>query len=322
MASAYSTPTPSNETELRPLWNRAFRFDWRLGLVLVLLVCIPRFALVLRANLMANYGLIGLVMVISAVIPFLFLTRYGRKRIGITRPTNYRWLGYSFLLGVLVSAILFIIGYGLYEDTFSNWYVYIGKSYSIPDGVGGQDKLIYFSLFALTGMTFSPIGEELFFRGIVHASFANSVGERQASLIDSLSFALTHLAHFGLVYVADAWQFLPLPAALWVLGMFVTSLVFFRCKQRTGSIRRSDCQPRWFQPGYDLFHFLPFIKNGGNCISYHPGSKNMINHVLTIFFNYQYTIYKAAIIPRITNAPTLKAGLVLNKPGESSIEFG
>ena len=38
---------------------------------------------------------------------------------------------------------------------------------------------------ALIAMTFSLIGEELFFRGIVHSSFANSIGNRKASLIDS-----------------------------------------------------------------------------------------------------------------------------------------
>ena len=236
MDSTYSTRTNSDKTALRPLWNKAFQFDWRFGLVLVLLVCILRFILVLRANLNADYSLIGLVMALSAVTPFLFLTRHGRQTIGMKRPTNYRWLGYSFLLGVLMSTALFIVGYALYADTFSNWYVYIGKSYSIPEDVSAPDKFVYFLIFALTGMTFSPIGEELFFRGIVHASFARSVGERKASIIDSLSFALTHLAHFGLVYVAGAWKFLPIPSVLWVSAMFLTSIIFFQCKQRTGSI--------------------------------------------------------------------------------------
>ena len=223
-------------SELRPLWSRLFRFNWMFGLILILSICVPRFVLVLNANQTANYGAIGLIMLASAILPFLFLSRHGRRKIGIRKPTNYRWIGYSLVIGVLLSAALFALGYALYGDTFNNWYVYIGKSYGIAEGLSAQDKLVYFLIYAVSGMTFSPIGEELFFRGIVHGSFAKDIGEHRASVVDSLAFALTHLAHFGIVYISGAWQFLPVPAMLWVLGMFVTSIAFFRCKQRTGSI--------------------------------------------------------------------------------------
>jgi hypothetical protein len=85
-------------------------------------------------------------------------------------------------------------------------------------------------------MTFSPIGEELFYRGIVHGSFAKELGERKASIIDSLAFALTHLAHFGIIYLSGNWHFLFLPAIMWVIFMFMASRIFFICKQKTGSI--------------------------------------------------------------------------------------
>lgn len=80
-------------------------------------------------------------------------------------------------------------------------------------GIGHDDKLIMFRIMALVGMTFSPIGEELFFRGIVHSSFDNSLGFRKASIIDSLAFALVHISHFGLVYVNQQWQFFVDPDA-------------------------------------------------------------------------------------------------------------
>ena len=85
-------------------------------------------------------------------------------------------------------------------------------------------------------MTFSPIGEELFYRGVVHACFATNNGEQKASIYDSLAFGLTHLAHFGIVYIAGAWSFLFIPALLWVIGMFFASRLFFVCKQKTQSI--------------------------------------------------------------------------------------
>ncbi len=221
---------------LRPFWQRFFRFDWKFGLGLVLAVCIPRFVLVLRANQIGDYSSIGIIMTISALVPFLFLSREGRRKIGITPPVSYRWLLYSVLAGIAVSVLLFTVGYILYDQTVSNWYVYVGRSYNLPQGLGGQDKLIYFIIFATTGMVFSPVGEELFFRGIVHGSFAASVGEAKATVIDGLSFALTHLAHFGIVYVSGVWKLLGIPAALWVSGMFITSLIFVACKKKTGSL--------------------------------------------------------------------------------------
>nr|WP_294276765.1 CPBP family intramembrane metalloprotease [uncultured Chryseobacterium sp.] len=54
-----------------------------------------------------------------------------------------------------------------------------------PNGIAGNDKLVMFVIMSVTGMVFSPVGEELFFRGIVHSSFAKSVGNFTASLIDS-----------------------------------------------------------------------------------------------------------------------------------------
>ena len=100
----------------------------------------------------------------------------------------------------------------------------------------GREKQIYFLIYALAGMTFSPIGEELLYRGMIHGSFATRLGEQRASLIDSLAFSLTHLAHFGIVYVAGVWTFLVFPGFLWVLFYEGISLCFFVCKEKTGSL--------------------------------------------------------------------------------------
>lgn len=224
------------ETELRPLWRRVFSFDWKFGLFLILAVCIPRFILVLHANATGNYSSIGLIMVISAVAPFIFLSKYGRKKIGITKPENYRWLLIAFVTGLAVSMLLYLTGQSLYGSSYENWYNYIGRSYKIPAGIAENEKAILFTIVAVTGMTFSPIGEELFFRGIVHASFAKSIGEKNASVVDSSAFAATHLSHFGLVFISGQWQIIPMPALLWLSGMFLVSGLFFICKRYSGSI--------------------------------------------------------------------------------------
>ena len=170
--------------------------------------------------------------------PFLLLKKEGRNIIGMKRPKNIKWLFHSFVLGVFACIIIFFIGNYLYLDTIENWFVYVSKSYSnIPaDELKGDNKLIYFAIFAVIGMTFSPIGEELMYRGLIHQSFVPKFGKNKASILDSFAFAVVHLAHFGLVYSSGSWKLLLVPAILWMALMFLTSRLFFYCKSKTESI--------------------------------------------------------------------------------------
>ncbi len=224
------------EAELKPFWNKFFSFNWKFGLVLILIVCIPRFILVLNANVTVSYNSIALIMLVSALAPFLFLTKYGLRQIGFTKPRSFTWLMVAFFIGIFFSIVLYGIGDLLYGDTYSNWYKYIGKSYNLPSDLSTHERNLYFFIFSSTGMIFSPIGEELFFRGIVHSGFAKSVGERKASIIDSSAFAITHLSHFGLVYLMNQWKLLSIPALIWVLCMFLVSLLFIYFKRKSNSI--------------------------------------------------------------------------------------
>ncbi|MFT4202534.1 MAG: type II CAAX endopeptidase family protein [Chitinophagaceae bacterium] len=245
--------------ELKPFWRNFFDFNWKFGLFLILVICIPRFILVLKINEnSASYSSIVLMMLISALAPFIFLTRFGRAKIGFTKPKKYYWLLLAFIIGLVYSELLYFLGKLLYRNTFENWYVYIAKTYNIPIGMKPNDKQILFVVAAVTGMTFSPIGEELFFRGIVHSSFAKSVGEGKASIIDSLAFALTHISHFGFVFVNNGWRFLTIPTIIWVLSMFIASILFFQCRKNSGSILGAVMSHAAFNLGmtYSIFYFL------------------------------------------------------------------
>lgn len=224
------------DNELRPFWSKFFVFNWKFGLFLVLIICIPRFILVLNANATGNYGSIGLIMIISAIAPFIFLSKQGQKKIGITKPQKYSWLLIAFALGLVASLLLYFLGKGLYGNSYHNWYNYIGKSYNIPKGIKPGDKTILFIIMTFTGMTFSPIGEELFFRGIVHSSFEKSIGEKKASIVDSAAFAFTHISHFGLVFINNKWNFFTTPTLIWVASMFLVSILFFVCRKYSCSI--------------------------------------------------------------------------------------
>ena len=222
---------------LRPLWQKITRFNPAFGLLLVLAFGIPRFIIALNANVTGNYGLIAIVFLLMWIAPFILLTKNGRRSIGLKKPTNYYWLLYSFFIGIGFCALMYFAATLFYDHTLSNWFVYISKSYTASGKViPASEKLIYFIIFAATAITFSPIGEELFYRGVAHGGFATGLGERRASIADSTAFALTHLAHFGIVYISGTWHFFFVPALLWVIFMFVASRLFFLCKEKSGSL--------------------------------------------------------------------------------------
>ena len=207
--------------ELKPFWNRYFKFDWKFGLFLILIVCIPRFILVLNANKTGNYSLIGLVMFLSALIPFLFLSKYGREKIGIKTTKKLNYLILALAIGVIFSLVLYLLGQGLYGESYENWYEYIGKSYNIPENISAGGKRTMFIIMAVTGMIFSPIGEELFF-------------------------------------VNKNWEFYLVPALIWVLSMFIVSLIFFEMKKRTDSILGAILCHSGFNLGmiYSIFYLI------------------------------------------------------------------
>jgi uncharacterized protein len=247
------------DKELKPFWSRFIGFNWKFGLFLIFIICIPRFIFVLNANATGKYSSsIGLIMTLSAIAPFLFLTKYGRKEIGITKPRSFKWLLIGIACGLLASLVLYFIGQILYDNSYQNWYQYIGKLYNIPADITEADKKIMFVIVAITSMLISPIGEELFFRGIVHASFSKSIGEQKASLVDSSAFALTHIAHFGLVFVNNQWDFYLMPTILWVSSMFLVSLLFYAFRKRSGSILGAILCHSAFNLGmtYGIFYLL------------------------------------------------------------------
>ncbi|MCF2447673.1 CPBP family intramembrane metalloprotease [Dyadobacter sp. CY345] len=244
--------------ELKPFFKRFFDFNWKFGLFLVLLICVSRFILVLQANATGNYGFIGLIMAASAAAPFLFLSRSGRRKIGILITKKYRSLFIAAIAGLTASILLHYLGQIFHGNSYENWYVYIGKSYKIPAEIDERGKAILFTIMAITGMTFSPIGEELFFRGIVHASFAKSIGDTKASFVDSAAFAITHISHFGLIFLDGQWTLLKMPALIWVLSMFLVSIMFFLFKKHSESILGAIICHAAFNLGmiYSIFYLL------------------------------------------------------------------
>ncbi len=225
------------EHDFRRPFRKALGFNVRTGLLLLGVFGTARVLLVLQANVTGSYQLVSIVFVAMAALPWVVLSRAGRNRIGLVKPTRWRWMPVALLAGMLACGAIYAANLAIWGDTTSNPFVYISQSYSsVPSMMTLDDRFIYFAIYALIGVTFSPIGEELLYRGIAHDSFAMKLGNRAAAAIDAAAFALVHLAHFGIVYVVGSWSFLALPAIVWVGAMFLSALIFYWFRARTGSL--------------------------------------------------------------------------------------
>ncbi|MBB4080851.1 hypothetical protein GGR28_003490 [Lewinella aquimaris] len=222
---------------IRPPWSSLFGSAWAFGIVLIFAFGIPRFGLVLSANVTGQYGLVSLFFVAMWCTPWVFLTRSGRDRMEMKWPARPAWLLSGFVLGGGMCFLAYLVATLLYGDSVENWFVYISESYAnVPSELAAPDRLVYFLIYAVVGMTFSPIGEEFFYRGVVHECIASQWTDTSAALVDSLAFSVTHLAHFGLLYTAGQWRFAWLPAAVWMGLLFLTCLLFFAVRRKAGSI--------------------------------------------------------------------------------------
>ena len=112
--------------------RNSITFSWPFGLALILLFGIPRFFIVLQANVSGNYSLASVLFLLMWIAPFLLLNKPGRKKIGIKKPDNFMWLIWSFPAGMMVCLVVFFIGEWLYDHTITNWFVYISRSYNVP----------------------------------------------------------------------------------------------------------------------------------------------------------------------------------------------
>lgn len=221
---------------VRRPFRRFFGFNLRTGIWLLAVTAVVRIALVLSANASGSYGLVSTFFVVLIVLPWIVLDRSGRRRIGLTRSRGLTPIGLAILVGTMSCATVFAVFTGLYGRSIANPFAYIASSYSaIPSPLADTDRLTYFLIFAVINMTFSPLGEELLYRGMV-AEMLGGLGPRRATCIEAAAFALVHLAHFGIVFTGDGWDFLPVAAGLWFAAMFITALVFAALRRASGSL--------------------------------------------------------------------------------------
>lgn len=170
-----------------------------------------------------------------AALPWLVLSRMGRRQIGLQRPRHLAWLPLSLALGVLAASACFWLGVTLYGAGPDNWFVSVARNYrGMP--TAGWNLLQLHLTFTIVAILFSPIGEEIFFRGFLQKVWEDRHGRARATIMEASLFALVHLCHHGILVSAAGIALQPVSGALWVAQMFLLSLLFAWLRRRSDSI--------------------------------------------------------------------------------------
>ena len=180
-------------------------------------------------------ALITFIFLAMIALPWVVLGRDGRRQIGLQRPRDASWLPLGLLLGALAASACYLLGVTLYGAGPDNWFVSVARNYQLQPTHGWSLLRLHLT-FTTAACLFSPLGEEIFFRGFLQKVLEDRHGRTRATLMEASLFALVHLCHHGILVTSAGFRLLPVSGALWVAQMFALSLLFAWLRRRSDSI--------------------------------------------------------------------------------------
>lgn len=234
-ALALESPRQKDEAFTLPFWGRTLGAPWCASvLVLVLLTCARAYAML---GPRSARPLLLLQFLAMWMLPFVLLTRVGRREIGLCKPDRAVAATFgSALAGAACSLGGFALGLVLFGQSPQNWNVTVRDSFRLQELRGSMPDPLLFATIALPAMIFSPIGEEILFRGVIQQAFTRRWDAGIATAVNSFSFGLVHFLHHGISRDAAGIHLQFLSGSLMVLLMAATSYVFTLCRLRSGSL--------------------------------------------------------------------------------------
>jgi membrane protease YdiL (CAAX protease family) len=164
------------------------------------------------------------------------LSRDGRTQIGLKRATA----PISYLVGIAGGAaaalFCFALGLALYSHSANNWFVSVGQSFHRSLNTAGMDLLTLELAITIPSCLFSPIGEEIFFRGFLQRAMEQRWSVRASTVFEAALFGLIHLCHHGLYMTAAGLSMHVVSGLLWALLMFCAALMFAWLRRRYDSL--------------------------------------------------------------------------------------
>lgn len=200
--------------------------------------------------------LLPLSFCLMALMPWLLLSKIGRNQIGLTQPVNVRWYFLGAGLGALASLLMYGLGVIIYGHGVENWYVNISYFYKASMDTSSFGFWMLMAIFTVPAMIFSPIGEEMFFRGLLQKTLEQKLAIWKSTIIESCLFAVVHLCHHGFARTAMGLEFMPIPALLWMVQIFFVGVMFSWLRASSGSIYTAIASHMIFNLVMNLTIFL------------------------------------------------------------------
>ncbi len=173
---------------------------------------------------------------LMAILPWVLLTTDGRRQIGLQRPdTASRYL-LAIITGLGAALFCFVLGYLLFGKAVDNWFVNIGNSYKAMMDTSTMSFWMLSLIFTIPAMLFSPVGEEIFYRGQLQKTLEQKFSINTSTVIECTLFALIHQVHHGIIKTETGLTYLPVSGALWFVLMFLVAWMFAWLRARSGSI--------------------------------------------------------------------------------------
>jgi membrane protease YdiL (CAAX protease family) len=221
---------------LRPFWNRLAMPPWLLSLLVLAVLAAARFYSAFGPSQARILFLVH--VLVMWTLPFLFLTRQGRREMGLCRQgISPVVLVICSLAGVVSSLIVFWIGMALYGNSPDNWCVSIRDNLQLNHMLAVMSPATAFAIIALLTMSFTPVGEEFFFRGLIQQSFTLRWNVVIATLVNGFAYGLMHLLHVhGVWHDAAGFHLRVVSGALMVLVLAGLGAIFTLCRLWTGSL--------------------------------------------------------------------------------------
>ena len=220
---------------LRPVWSRILGAPWIASLAVLAILAAARFYSVFGPRWASI--LFPLHCLAMWALPFILLTPRGCHRIGLPGKGNAAFaLVLSSLAGAVCGIAVFAIGMALYGDSPDNWCISIRDSFQIDQLRALVPRGALFSVIALPAIIFTPVGEEILFRGLIQEAFTLRWNAVLAAVVNSLAFGLIHLHVHGLWHDAAGFHLRLVSAALMVVLLAGVGVVFTICRIRTGSL--------------------------------------------------------------------------------------
>jgi membrane protease YdiL (CAAX protease family) len=173
--------------------------------------------------------------VVMALLPFVLVDAPARRAMGFRFPAN-GGLGFAVSLGAAAACTCFVLGLALFGSGDDHWFVSIANGYRRMMDTTGWDIVRLHLVFTVPALLFSPVGEEIFFRGFLQQALEQRYSPRASTIAECTAFAVIHLCHHGLYLTAAGVGLRPVSGFLWMLLMFCTALMFAWLRSSSGSL--------------------------------------------------------------------------------------